>query len=126
MLEAFADLRTSRYVLTDEAEREVAAPHDTRPGPAAACPASEVITLTLAADPVGRAAETRFLAASRRTRRALVPSLPARARYDRRRRWLVAGTDRIRGAIVARPWRVLAAEGRDLCVIASGPVPVGG
>ena len=62
MIADFADLCTYLYVLTDEAYREVAAPYDTRPGPDAAFSDSELITLTLAAELVGIAAETRFLA----------------------------------------------------------------
>ena len=126
MIADFADLCTYLYVLTDEAYREVAAPYDTRPGPTAAFTDSELITLTLAAELVGLAAETRFLAYVRRNHRALFPLLPERSRYNRRRRCLVEVTNRIRSAIMARLWRVLAAEGHDLCVVDSVPVPVVG
>ena len=51
----------------------MAAPYDTRPGPAAVCSESALITLTLAAALVGIAAETRFLAYVRRNHRALFP-----------------------------------------------------
>src|SRR3954451_12806803 len=126
MIAGFADLCTYLYVLTDEAYREGVAPYDTRPGPAAAFTDSEVITLTLAAELVGLAAETRFLADVRRHHLALFPLLPERSRYNRRRRCLVEVTNRIRSAIMARLWRVLAAEGQDLCVVDSVPVPVVG
>src|SRR3954451_14440028 len=126
MIAGFADLCTYLYVLTDEAYREGVAPYDTRPGPAAAFTDSEVITLTLAAELVGLAAETRFLAYRRRNHRALFPLLPERSRYNRRRRCLVEVTNRIRSAIMARLWRVLVAEGHDLCVVDSVPVPVVG
>jgi len=126
MLEDFADLCTYLYVLTDEAYREVVAPYDRRPGPDATCSDSALITLTLAAELVGIAAETRFLAYVRRNYRALFPLLPERSRYNRRRRQLVEATNRLRNAIMARLWRVLEAEGRDLCVVDSLPVPVVG
>ena len=126
MIADFADLCTYLYVLTDEVYREVAAPHDTRPGPDAACTDSELITLTLAAELVGIAAETRFLAYVRRNHRALFPLLPERSRYNRRRRQLIEVTNRIRSGIMARLWGVLEAEGRDLCVVDSVPVPVVG
>jgi IS5 family transposase len=124
MIEDFADLCTYVYVLTDESYRDVAAPYDTRPGPRSAFTDSEVITLTLAAELLGLDAETRFLAYVRRNHAALFPLLPERSRYNRRRRQLVEVTNRIRGAIMARLWRVLEAEGRDLCVVDSVPVPV--
>jgi hypothetical protein len=126
MIADFADLCTYLYVLTDEAYWEVAAPHDRRPGPDAAFTGSELITLTLAAEVVGLAAETRFLAYVRRNHRALFPLLPERSRYNRRRRQLIEVTNRVRGAIMARLWRVLEAEGRELCVVDSVPVPVVG
>src|SRR5215212_4672463 len=126
MIEDFADLCTYVYVLTDEAYREVAAPYDTRPGPRSVFTDSELITLTITAELLGLDAETRFLAYVRRNHAALFPLLPERSRYNRRRRQLVEVTNRIRGAIMARLWRVLEAEGRDLCVVDSVPVPVVG
>jgi len=126
MIADFADLCTYVYVLTDETYRDVAAPYDTRPGPRSAFSDSELITLTIAAELLGLDAETRFLAYVRRTHAALFPLLPERSRYNRRRRQLVEVTNRIRGAIMARLWRVLEAEGRDLAVIDSVPVPVVG
>jgi len=62
----------------------------------------------------------------RRNHRALFPLLPERSRYNRRRRQLIEVTNRIRGGIMARLWRVLEAEGRGLCVVDSVPVPVVG
>lgn len=126
MITNFADLCTYLYVLTDEAYQEVAAPYDTRPGPDARFSDSELITLTVAAELLGIAAETRFLAYVRRNHRALFPLLPERSRYNRRRRQLIEVTNRLRSAIMARLWRVLEAEGLDLCVVDSVPVPVVG
>ena len=126
MIENLTDLCTYVYVLTDEAYRAVAAPYDTRPGPRAAFTDSELIPLTITAELLGFVAETRFLAYVRRNHPTLFPLLPERSRYNRRRRQLVEVTNRIRGAIMARLWRVLEAAGRDLCVIDSVPVPVVG
>ncbi len=126
MIANFADLCTYLYVLTDEAYQAVAAPYDTRPGPDALFSDSERITLTVAAELLGIAAETRFLAYVRRNHRALFPLLPERSRYNRRRRQLIEVTNRLRSAIMARLWRILEAEGQDLCVVDSVPVPVVG
>lgn len=126
MIADFADLCTYVYVVVDELYRPLVSPYDQRPGPRAAFTDSEVITLTLVAELLGVDAETRFLAYVRRNHRALFPLLPERSRYNRRRRQLVEATNRIRMGIMARLWRVLEAEGQDLCVIDSVPVPVVG
>src|SRR3954447_24905270 len=117
MIADFAELCTFIYVLVDELYQRVAAPSDQRPGPRSVFTDSELITLTLAAELVGLDAETRFLAYVRRNYAALFPLLPERSRYNRRRRQLVEVTNRIRGAVMARLWRVLAAEGHELCVV---------
>jgi len=126
MIADFAELCTYLYVVTDEAYQDVAAPYDHRPGPRSVFTDSEVITLTLAAELLGLAAEGRFLGYLRRNHPTLFPLLPERSRYNRRRRQLVAVTNRIRGAILGRLWRVLEREGRALCVVDSVPVPVVG
>lgn len=126
MIANFADLCTYVYVIVDELYWPLAAPADQRPGPRAAFTDSEVITLTLVAELLELDAETRFLAYVQRNHRTLFPLLPERSRYNRRRRQLIEVTNRIRGGIMARLWRVLEAEGQDLCVIDSLPVPVVG
>lgn len=126
MITNFADLCTYVYVVVDELYRPLALAYDQRPGPRAAFTDSELISLTLVAELLGLDAETRFLAYVRRNHLALFPLLPERSRYNRRRRQLVEVTNRIRGGIMARLWRVLEAEGRTLCVIDSLPVPVVG
>lgn len=126
MIADFADLCTYTYVLVDELYQVLVAPHDARPGPRSAFTDSELISLTLAAELLGLDAETRFLAYVRRNHRALFPLLPERSRFNRRRRQLVEATNRIRSGLMARLWRVLEAEGRDLAVIDSVPVPVVG
>lgn len=126
MIADFADLCTYVYVLTDETYRAVAAPHDRRPGPRSAFADSELIALTIAAELLDLDARVRFLAYVRRNHAPLFPLLPERPRYNRRHRQLVEVANRIRGAIMARLRRVLEAEGRDLAVIDSVPVPVVG
>jgi hypothetical protein len=126
MIADFAELCTYLYVVTDEAYQDVAAPYDHRPGPRSGFTDSELITLTLAAELLGLAAEGRFLGYVRRNHPTLFPLLPERSRYNRRRRQLVEVTNRIRGAILGRLWRVLEREGRALCVVDSVPVPVVG
>ena len=97
MIADFADLCTYVYVLVDELYWPLAAPYDQRPGPRAAFTDGELITLTLVAELLGLDAETRFLAYVRRNHRALFPLLPERSRYNRRRRQLIEGSNRIRG-----------------------------
>jgi hypothetical protein len=126
MIENFADLCTYLYVLTDEVYQTVAAPYDHRPGPHSAFTDSELLTLSFAGELLGLDAETRFLGYVRRNHPTLFPLLPERSRYNRRRRQLVEVANRVRAAIMARLWRVLAMEGRDLCVVDSVPVPVVG
>ena len=126
MIADFADRCTYVYVVVDELYWSLAAAYAQRPGPRAAFADSELIALTLMAELPGLDAETRFPAYVRRNHRALFPLLPERSRYIRRRRQLIEVANRIRGGIMARLWRVLAAEGDDLCVIDSVLVPVVG
>lgn len=126
MITNFADLCTYVYVIVDELYQVVAAPEDQRPGPRSAFTDSEVITLTLVAELLGLTAETTLLAYIKRNHRALVPLLPERSRYNRRRRALTEGTNRIRGAMMQVVLGQLTPEERELCVIDSLPVPVVG
>jgi transposase len=126
MIENFVELCTYVYVATDEVYREAVAPYDTRPGPRSGFTDSELLTVSIVAELVGLDAETRCLAYLRRNHPGLFPLLPERSRYNRRRRQLAEPTNRIRGAVMARLWRVLEEEGRDLCAIDSVPVPAVG
>src|SRR5690242_11971587 len=121
MIENFAALCPYLSVLTDEVYQTVAAPYDARPGPRPAFTDSAVRTRSFAAELLGLDAETRFLGYVRRNHPALFPLLPERSRDHRRRRQLVEVANRVRGALMARLWRALAAEGRDLCVVDSVP-----
>jgi hypothetical protein len=126
MIGDFVDLCTYVYVATDEVYREAVAPYDTRPGPRSGFSDSELLTVSIVAELVGLDAETRCLAYLRRTHPTLFPLLPERSRYNRRRRQLAEPTNRIRGAVMERLWRVLEEEGQDLCAIGSVPVPAVG
>ena len=122
MIEDFADLCTYVYVIVDELYQLVVAPHDHRPGYRSDFSDSEVITLTL----VGMDEEQAFLAYVKRNHRALFPRLPARSRYNRRRRALTEATNRLRGALRQLVLGRLAPAERDVCVVDSLPVPVVG
>ena len=126
MIADFADRCTHAYVIVDELYQVVAAPHDHRPGPAAALSDSEVITLTLVAELVEADKESRFLAYVRRNHLALFPKLPERARFNRRRRALTEVTNRIRGALLHLVLGRLPTAEAALCVIDSLPIPVVG
>ncbi len=126
MIADFADLCTHVYVIVDELYQLVVAPHDHRPGERSEFSDSELITLTLVAELVGLDEEQAFLAYVQRNHRALFPRLPARSRYNRRRRHLAEATNRIRGAIMQLVLGHLPPADRQLCVIDSLPVPVVG
>jgi transposase len=126
MIRDFVDLCTYVYVVTDEVYQRVVAPYDTRPGPRSGFTDSELLTVSVVAELVGLDAETRCLASLRRNHPGLFPLLPERSRYNRRRRQLAEPTNRIRGAIMGRRWRVLQAEGAGRCAIDSVPVPAVG
>ncbi len=126
MIGNFVDLCTHVYVATDEVYQRAVAPYDTRPGPRSGFSDSELLAVSIVAELVGLDAETRCLAYLRRNHPTLFPLLPERSRYNRRRRQLAEPTNRIRGAVMERLWRVLEEEGRDLCAIDSVPVPVVG
>ena len=126
MIGNFVDLCTYVYVVADEVYREAVAPYDTRPGPRSGFSDSELLTVSIVAELVGLDAETRCLAYLRRNHPDLFPRLPERSRYNRRRRQLAEVTNRVRGAVMARLWGVLEAEGVDRCAIDSVPVPAVG
>ena len=126
MIATFADLCTHVFVLVDDLYRQVVAPHDHRPGPRSAFTDSEVITVTLVAELLGKDTEAPFLAWLRNHHLPLFPQLPERSRFNRRRRQLPEATNRIRGALMERLLRQLEPEEVDLCVIDSLPVPVVG
>ncbi|MGH2409350.1 MAG: hypothetical protein ACRDGS_03165, partial [Chloroflexota bacterium] len=85
MIRGFVDLCTVAYVVIDDLYRAHLAPLAPRPGPAAGCTDSELITLTLVAELVGLDNEVAFLAYVRRNHPSLFPALPERRRPNRPR-----------------------------------------
>jgi hypothetical protein len=126
MITSFADLCTIVFVLVDDLYRQVVAPHDHRPGPRSAFTDSEVITVTLVAELLGKDIEATFLAWVRAHHLALFPRLPERSRFNRRRRQLPEATNRIRAALMERVLGRLEPEEVAPCVIDSLPAPVVG
>lgn len=126
MIQTFADLCLYVFVPVDDLYRQVAAPHDRRPGPRSAFSDSEVITVALVAELLGLDTETGLLAYLDRRHRALFPRLPERSRFNRRRRQLTEATNRIRAALMERVLGWLVPDEADLGVIDSLPVPVVG
>jgi len=124
MIRGFVDLCTVAYVVIDDLSRVSLAPLGRRPGPAAGCTDSEVITLSVVAELVGLDEEVAFLTSVRRNHPTLFPQLPERSRYNRRRRALAAATNVVRRQLQQRGWADLAADERDPCRIDSLPVPV--
>jgi hypothetical protein len=82
--------------------------------------------LTLVAELTGQDEEGPFLAYLRRNHPTFFPLLPERSRYNRRRRRLIAVTNRLRLALLRRVLGRLAPGERTLCLIDSLPVPVVG
>ena len=126
MITSFPDLCTLVFVLVDDLYRQVVAPHDHRPGPRSAFTDSEVITLTLVAELLGKDIEAAFLAWVRAHHLGLFPRLPERSRFNRRRRQLAEATNRIRAALMEQVLGHLEPAETNVCVIDSLPVPVVG
>jgi len=126
MITSVVDLCTTVYVVVDDLYRPHLAPCDHRPGPRAVCSESEILTLSLVSELIGMDEEVAFLAYVRRNHPTLFPPLPARSRYNRRRRALCAVANALRRAIGRHVWAALPPDERDLCVIDSLPVPVVG
>lgn len=126
MIADFADRCTYIYVLVDALYQVVVAPYDTHPGPSPAFSDSALIALTLAAELPGLDAEARFLTSVRRNHPTLFPLLPERSRYNRRHRQLIEASDRVRGVLRSRLWRVSEVEGHDTSRCSTVPVPVVG
>jgi hypothetical protein len=126
MIQTFADLCLYVFVPVDGLYRQVAAPHDRRPGPRSAFSDSEAIAVTLVAELLGLDTATGLLAYLDRHHRALFPRLPERSRFNRRRRQLTEATNRIRAALMERVLGWLVPEEADPGVIDSLPGPVVG
>lgn len=126
MIQTFADLCLDVFVPVDDLYRQVAAPHDRRPGPRPASSDREVITVTWVAERLGLDTATGRLASLGRHHRARFPRLPERARVTRRRRQLTEATTRSRAALMGRALGRLEPAEADPGVIDRLPAPVVG
>jgi len=118
MIEDFDDFCLWMYVIIDDIWQEIA-PMCKRPGPAATCSDSEVLTMALVGECRGWAMETDLLS-HWRERRDLFPQVPSQSRFNRRRRNLMGVMQVIRQAVLGL---LDLAQDRQ-CVIDSLPVPV--
>lgn len=120
MINSFDDFCLWMYVIVDDMYKQVAE-HLTRPGPAAECSDSEVLTMALVGECRGWDMET-VLLSHWREHRDLFPVQPTQSRFNRRRRQLMSSVNLIRQQVLAR----LDVALDEQCVIDSLPVPVMG
>lgn len=118
MIEDFDDFCLWVYVLVDDMWQEIA-PMFKRPGPAAACGDSELLTMALVGECRGWVVETEMLSFWQE-HRDLFPVIPTQSRFNRRRRQLMDAFLLMRMAIL----ELLDLAGDSDCVIDSLPVPV--
>jgi Transposase DDE domain len=118
MIENFDDFCLWMYVLVDDLWQEIA-PLFKRPGPAAECSDSELLTMALVGECRGWAVETKLLSYWQE-HRDLFPIIPSQSRFNRRRRNLRDAFNLIRQAVL----RVLDLAQDRYCVVDSLPVPV--
>jgi hypothetical protein len=118
MIEDFDDFCLWMYVVVDDIWQQIA-PLFKRPGPAAACSDSELLTMALVGECRGWDVETEMLS-HWRERRDLFPTVPSQSRFNRRRRALMAAFQLIRQTVLGM--LDLAADRQ--CAIDSLPVPV--
>lgn len=93
-----------------------------RPGPAPACPDSEIITVALYQELIGDPREDHFYRLHKIELRSYFPYLPERSRYNRRKRALWAVVLAVRMACTV----LLGAHTATVAAIDSAPVPVTG
>ena len=118
MITNFEDFCLAMYVVVDDLWSRIGHRYR-RPGPAATCSDSELMTMVLVGECRGWDEETELIAAWH-AYRALFPVIPERSRFNRRRRALQhAINDLRRTALTALD----LAQDRQ-CVIDSLPVPV--
>jgi hypothetical protein len=118
MIEEFDDFCLWMDVVVDDIWREIA-PLFKRPGPAAECSDSELLTMALVGECRGWEVETEMLSYWRE-HRVLFPRIPSQSRFNRRRRHLMDAFNLIRLAVL----RLLDLATDHTCVIDSLPVPV--
>jgi Transposase DDE domain len=118
MIENFDDFCLWVYVIVDDLWREIT-PLFKRPGPAAECSDSELLTMVLVGECRGWDLETEMLSYWNE-HRDLFPYIPCQSRFNRRRRNLTQAFNLIRHALL----RLLDWAADRYCVLDSLPVPV--
>ncbi len=118
MLAEFDDFCLWMYVVIDESWHHLA-PVFGRPGPAPACSASELITMAIVGQCRGWALETDLIS-QWHERRDLLPHVPERSRFNRRRRNVMHAINAVRQVVL----RLLDLAHDRYCTIDSLPVPV--
>jgi hypothetical protein len=120
MITNFADFCLWMLVLVDDAWKQLA-PALHRPGPAARCSDSELLTMALVGECRGLDKETDLLSFWREpAQRSLFPHVPERTRFNRRRRALAPAINLVRQVVLAS----LDLADDPQCVIDSLPIPV--
>ena len=118
MITDFDDFCLWMYVVIDELWHHVARIFP-RPGPAAACSDSELLTMALVGECRGLDQETELVSAWRE-RPDLFPVVPERSRFNRRRRNLMHALNLIRQCVL----QLLDLAQDRQCAIDSLPIPV--
>jgi hypothetical protein len=118
MIEEFDDFCLWMYSLVDDIWKSLA-PLFKRPGPAAECSDSELLTMALVGECRGWAMETEMLSYWQE-HRDLFPVIPSQSRFNRRRRNLMQAFQMIQHAVLA----LLDLAADRQCAIDSLPVPV--
>ena len=120
MIDTFDDFCLWMYVIVDDSYKELL-PRLKRPGPAAECSDSELLTMALVGECRGWAMETDLLS-HWSEHRDLFPVLPTQSRFNRRRRQLMGGLNLLRQHVLGQ---MDVAVDRQ-CTIDSLPVAVMG
>jgi hypothetical protein len=118
MIENFDDFCLWTYAMVDDIWRQIAVLFK-RPGPAAECSDSELMTMALVGECRGWDVETDMLSYWRE-RRDLFPHIPSQSRFNRRRRALMQAFNVVRQSVL----RMLDLAADQECAIDSLPIPV--
>ena len=118
MIENFDDFCLWMYVMVDDIWQQIGGLFK-RPGPAAECSDSELLTMALVGECRGWDEETTLLS-HWREHRDLFPIIPSQSRFNRRRRALMNAFTIIRRTLL----RMLDLSADGQCAIDSLPVPV--
>jgi hypothetical protein len=118
MINDFNDFCTWMYVVIDDIWLKTA-PFFKRPGPAPACPDSELLAMALIGECRGWDMETEMLS-QWQEHRDLFPVIPSQSRFNRRRRGLMQAFNLIRRVVL----QCLDVAQDHQCVMDSLPLPV--